>query len=63
MYSNYYDYRMQNEIQLVNDIQKTINTEFSAVACYKKLANLAPTKDERNKLLLSAYLYDCYWKN
>lgn len=40
MYSNqyglhYYDYyRMPNDIQLVNDIQKAINAEYSAVACY-----------------------------
>ncbi|MFD2446546.1 ferritin family protein [Bacillus sp. CGMCC 1.16607] len=49
---HYYDYyRMPNDIQLVNDIQKAINAEYSAVACYKKLAKLAPTMDERNRTL------------
>lgn len=44
-------YRIQNDIQLINDIQKAINAEFSAVACYEKLANKAPTKDEEKKIL------------
>ncbi|QOR67969.1 DUF2202 domain-containing protein [Cytobacillus suaedae] len=49
---NYYDYyRMPNDIQLVDDIQKAINAEYSAVDCYKKLAKMAPTKDERNRIL------------
>ncbi len=61
MYSNqyFYDYgphyndyyRMPNDTQLVNDIQKAINAEYSAIACYEKLAKMAPTKDERNKIL------------
>ena len=48
-YNDYY--RIPNDIQLVNDIQKAINAEYSAVACYEKLAKMAPTKDERNKIL------------
>ncbi|MGH0946896.1 ferritin family protein [Bacillus mycoides] len=48
-YSDYY--RMPNDIQLVNDIQKAINAEYSAVACYENLAKMAPTKDEKNKIL------------
>ncbi|MFE8700800.1 ferritin family protein [Cytobacillus sp. FJAT-54145] len=57
MYSNhygphYYDYyRMPSDIHLVSDIQKAINAEYSAVACYKKIANMAPTKDERNRII------------
>ncbi|PLR95780.1 ferritin family protein [Bacillus sp. T33-2] len=56
MYSNhsgpqYYDYRMPNDIQLVNDIKKAINAEYSAVACYKKLANMTTSVDERNRIL------------
>ncbi|WP_189655312.1 ferritin family protein [Bacillus sp. HNG] len=48
----YYDsYRMPNDIQLVNDIQKAINGEYSAIACYKELARMAPTNDERDKIL------------
>jgi rubrerythrin len=62
MYSNQYFYhyvpqynddyyRMPNDIQLVNDIQKAINAEYSAVACYERLAMMAPTKDEKNRIL------------
>lgn len=57
MYSNnsgpqFYDYyRMPNDIQLVNDIQKAINAEYSAVSCYKKLANMTTSKEERNRIL------------
>lgn len=57
MYSNqyglhYYDYyRKSNDIQLVNDIQKAINAEYSATLCYKKIANMTPTMDEENKIL------------
>lgn len=61
MYSNQYFYnynpyyidyyRMPNDTQLVVDIQKAINAEFSAIDCYQKLANMAPTQDERNKIL------------
>ncbi|MFC7062637.1 ferritin family protein [Halobacillus seohaensis] len=48
-YNDYY--RMANDTQLVNDIQKAINAEYSAIACYGKLANLAPTNDEKEKIL------------
>ncbi|MCU5500056.1 rubrerythrin family protein [Bacillus wiedmannii] len=48
-YNDYY--RMPNDIELVNDIEKAINAEYSAVACYEKLAKMAPTKDEKNKIL------------
>jgi len=42
---------MVNDAQLVNDIQKAINAEYSAVACYEKLAKMAPTEDEKNRIL------------
>ncbi|MBM7660141.1 rubrerythrin [Bacillus mesophilus] len=57
MYSNhsgphYYEYdRLPTNFQLINDIQKAIHGEYSAVACYKILANMAPTRDERNRIL------------
>ncbi len=61
MYPNqyYYHYAPQhidtypiiNDAQLVNDIQKAINAEYSAVACYEKLAKMAPTEDEKNRIL------------
>ena len=50
LYDNNYD-RTTNDTQLVNDIQKAINAEYSAVACYEKLAKQAPTQDERNIIL------------
>ncbi len=48
-YNDYY--HMRDDSQLVNDIQKAINAEYSAVACYEKLSKLAPTEDEKNKIL------------
>ncbi|MDE5415140.1 ferritin family protein [Alkalihalobacterium chitinilyticum] len=44
-------YRIQNDTQLIDDIQKAINAEYSAVDCYEKLAKIAPTPDERTKIL------------
>lgn len=61
MYSNqYYQYvpqnnadnfRKTNEDSLIKDIQTAINAEYSAIACYQKIANMAPTKDEKNQIL------------
>lgn len=60
MYSNqniyHYDasndyYHMYNDTHLVNDIQEAINAEYSAISCYGQLANLAPTTDEKEKIL------------
>ncbi|WP_404331785.1 ferritin family protein [Mesobacillus maritimus] len=59
MYSNqhyyvpsYYNFdRTAPDTRLVPDIQKAINAEYSAVACYEKLANMAPTQDEKNTIL------------
>lgn len=49
----YFDdsFRMPLDSHLINDIQKAINAEYSAVACYEKLAQMAPTPDERKKIL------------
>lgn len=44
-------YRMVPDTQLLKDIQKAINGEYSAIACYKKLASMTPTQDERDKIL------------
>lgn len=57
MHSNYHDnlynasYRLPNDISHVNDIQKAINAEYSAINCYGRLANLAPTNDVKKKIL------------
>lgn len=52
-YTSYYNdfYRIANDNQLINDIQKAINAEYSAVSCYQKLAQMAPTEEERNIIL------------
>ncbi len=36
---------------LIQDIAKAINGQYSAVLCYDKLAKLAPTESERNRIL------------
>ncbi|WP_167577870.1 ferritin-like domain-containing protein [Ammoniphilus sp. YIM 78166] len=62
MYSNQYVYnyggqfyndyfRATNDTQLINDIQKAINGEYSAISCYEKLAKMAPTQDQKTKIL------------
>lgn len=40
------NFRKQNE-NLVSDIAKAIDGEYSAIACYKQLINLAPTQKEK----------------
>lgn len=45
----YSDYLRQP--QLIQDIQKAINAEYSAISCYEKLAKLAPTKAEREQIM------------
>ncbi len=44
-------YRMPNDTQLINDIQKAINAEYSAITCYEQLAKIAPTTDIKEKIL------------
>jgi rubrerythrin len=36
---------------LLKQTQMAINGEYSAIKCYEKLAKLAPTEEERNKIL------------
>ena len=48
--SNYYDWYRQND-KLINDIEKAINGEYSAINCYAKLATMAPNGVERNQIL------------
>lgn len=43
--------RVTDSHSLVDDLQKAINGEYSAIACYKKLANLAPNEEERLRIL------------
>ncbi|GAE94711.1 hypothetical protein JCM21714_3893 [Gracilibacillus boraciitolerans JCM 21714] len=54
MYSNpSYDndfYRSVSDTQLITDIQQAIHAEYSAIACYEKLAQMAPSQEERDKI-------------
>ncbi|TMU87566.1 DUF2202 domain-containing protein [Bacillus sp. BHET2] len=43
--------RSQENLTLVNNLQKAINGEYSAIACYEKLAMLATSKEERERIL------------
>ncbi|SEN93173.1 Rubrerythrin [Mesobacillus persicus] len=53
LYHPYYDgnLRVTNDTQLATELQKAINGEYSAIACYEKLAQMAPTQMERNQIL------------
>lgn len=62
MYRNQYGYtynpygyegyfRVQNDQSLVKDIEKALNGEYSAIACYNKLADRAPTNEAREQIL------------
>jgi rubrerythrin len=52
-YGPYYNgyYRNANDSQLLKDIQKAINAEYSAISCYETLAKMAPSQDERQQIL------------
>ncbi|HYK74135.1 MAG TPA: ferritin-like domain-containing protein [Pseudoneobacillus sp.] len=50
MYDPYsIDYRQTNK--LINDLEKAINGEFSAIQCYAQLAKMAPTEMERKRII------------
>lgn len=49
-YNNEY-VQFRNNTQLIHDIQKAINGEFSAISCYEKLAQKAPNQDIRDQIL------------
>lgn len=40
-----------NEMNLINDLIKAINGEYSAIICYEQLAKLAPSSEERERIL------------
>jgi rubrerythrin len=44
-------FRVQNDQSLVKDIEKALNGEYSAIACYNKLADRAPTNEARKQIL------------
>lgn len=45
----YYNYQDNRSIE--SDLSKAINGEYSAIQCYEKIANLAPTNEIRNQIL------------
>ncbi|WHY76982.1 ferritin-like domain-containing protein [Neobacillus sp. WH10] len=50
-FTNYYDALNRQSNTLVNNVEKAINGEYSAIDCYARLANLAPHKKEREQIL------------
>ncbi|GIN05962.1 hypothetical protein J1TS1_01070 [Shouchella clausii] len=51
MYDNaLYEYRPQHD-SIVSDLTKAINGEYSAIHCYERLAQLAPTDEQRHRIL------------
>lgn len=44
-------YRLLPDTPIIDDIQKAVNGEYRAIACYEKVARMAPTREERNKIL------------
>ncbi|WP_042349862.1 ferritin-like domain-containing protein [Bacillus massiliigorillae] len=53
MYSHIYNYEDLNRQtnKLINDIEKAINGEYSAIMCYESLAKIAPSEKERKQIL------------
>jgi rubrerythrin len=53
MHTNFYNstglYRQSDKF--IRDIEKAMNGQYSAIQCYAKLADLAPTKKEKAKIL------------
>ncbi|MFD1020795.1 ferritin-like domain-containing protein [Thalassobacillus hwangdonensis] len=49
-YYYYYPTDTRQQDKLIQDIQKAINGEFSAIQCYSQLIDLAPTKAEKDRI-------------
>jgi rubrerythrin len=50
-YNNGYFRATTTDTQLISDIQKAINGEYSAISCYEKLAKMAPNKEQWHRIL------------
>ncbi|WP_416825625.1 ferritin-like domain-containing protein [Ectobacillus polymachus] len=50
-YMNDYYARPSADQELIQDLAKAINGEYSAITCYEQLAKLAPNEEERNRIL------------
>lgn len=51
LYNHQYGFIDTGEMELLADIQKAINGEYSAINCYQQLAELAPTEEARKQIL------------
>ncbi|MGP4077484.1 ferritin family protein [Halobacillus sp. K22] len=49
-YPSYHHALMRSQKKLIQDLEKAINGEYSALACYKKLAQLAPDKPTKKRI-------------
>lgn len=50
MYPYYYDAVYRQNEKLRRDIQRAINGEYTAIQCYARLINLAPTAQSRTRI-------------
>jgi rubrerythrin len=48
---NYQLIRYEEDANLMKDVMNAINGEYSAIACYDQLAQMAPNSDQRNQIL------------
>jgi rubrerythrin len=51
LYYDYYHFRANPDLSLVNDISKAINGQYNAITCYERLAQLAPNENIRKRIL------------
>jgi rubrerythrin len=51
MYYYNHHFHPNSDVSLVNDIAKAINGQYSAIACYERLAQLAPNEDVRKQII------------
>lgn len=50
-FTNYLDALTRQQNQLVTDVERAINGEYSAIDCYARLATLAPNNKIRERIL------------
>ena len=50
-YSNHYDALSRQQNKLIQDLEKAINGEYSAIQCYEKIAKMATKEKQRKQIL------------
>ncbi|MET3695917.1 rubrerythrin [Bacillus oleivorans] len=50
MYTDSYLYYYRPTDRLVSDVERAINGEYSAIQCYKNIAEMADTKEAKNQI-------------